>query len=101
MDKIYLGIPCSGCEHESIIPCTREDEAIAIAVGMKLAGIDDVEVFMQNSGWGNCLDIITSLLEAYAIGLLIAVFKGSTTPQHKLMNEIYKDILTNYFVVMP
>jgi hypothetical protein len=61
---IYLGVPCSGWDYKSDIPCTREDEAIAIAFGCYLCG-KKPKVFMQNSGWGNCLDVITSLWMAY------------------------------------
>ena len=40
---INLGVPCSATKKESFFPCTREDEAIAIAFGMKLCGVDDMK----------------------------------------------------------
>lgn len=92
LDMIYIGVPCSGCKEESIIPCTREDEAVAIAVGMNLCGIDNIVVFMQNSGYGHCLDIMTSLALPYNIIPKVKVYEGSNTPQHKLMNKIYIDL---------
>ena len=92
MDKVYLGVPCSATDKQSLFPCTREDEAVAIAFGMKLCGVDNVEVFMQNSGFGVCLDVITSLLIPYKQNLFIEVLDGSDNPQHTCMNELWKEI---------
>jgi sulfopyruvate decarboxylase subunit alpha len=43
-----------------VVPCTREEEAIGIAVGAYAAGRRSA-VFMQSSGLGNCINAITSL----------------------------------------
>lgn len=88
-----LGVPCSATSKQSLIPCTREDEAVAIAFGMKLCGMNDVEVFMQNSGLGHCLDIITSLLIPYGIDIYLDIYEGSETPQHEQMNKVYAKLL--------
>jgi len=61
-----LGIPYSKCPYESELPCTSEEEAIGIAVGVWLGG-GEAKCFMQNSGFGRCIDIITSLLLPYDI----------------------------------
>lgn len=87
MNNIYLGVPCSNAIETSIMPCTREDEAVAIAFGMKLCGVDNVEVFMQNSGFACCGDIITSLLKPYGIEIPFNIYQGSDCPQHKFMND--------------
>lgn len=92
-DIIYLGVPCSAAgDKQSVIPCTREDEAIAIAVGFHLCGIKNVRVFMQNSGYGHCLDAITSLLMPYGIKIPIEVYPGADVPQHQPMNKLFKRI---------
>jgi sulfopyruvate decarboxylase TPP-binding subunit len=92
-ETIYLGVPCSATGKNSLMPCTREDEAIAVAVGFYLCGIKNTEVFMQNSGYGHCLDIITSLLMPYGIDIEICVYRGSETSQHEYMNLIQKDLM--------
>jgi len=84
---VNIGVPCSAAKEQSIFPCTREDEAVAIAAGMWLCGID-VTVFMQNSGFGHCIDIITSLIKPYRILVGLNIYPGSAMPQHEIMNKI-------------
>ena len=43
-----------------VVPATREEEAIGIAVGAYAAGRNS-SVFMQSSGFGNCINAIGSL----------------------------------------
>ena len=83
--NFIVGIPCSRLKGftdkiKDYIPCTREDEAMALAVGAYLAGKKPL-VFLQNSGLGNIIDIIASLLKPYdiKIDLLISV---RTKPEH-------------------
>ena len=75
MNELSVGVPFSGCEKyyrvKNII-ATREDEAIAIASGAYLCGQKPL-VYMQNSGLGNCIDIITSLLKPYNIKFYIVI----------------------------
>jgi phosphonopyruvate decarboxylase len=97
MNKILIGVPCSEAKYESIVPCTREDEAFAVAAGMHLCGVFNTTVFMQNSGLGNCLDVITSLLKPYDIKINLAVFGGSDTPQHNYMNKYCHKIMKDLF----
>lgn len=89
----YIGVPTTGCKHESIMPCTREDEAIAIACGMWLCGVENVKVFMQNSGFGVSVDVITSLIRPYGIDVDLIVSRASETPQHEYMNAMYDDLM--------
>lgn len=92
MADIILGVPCSDLKMESALPCTREDEAVAIAVGAWLSGAEPL-VFMQNSGLGNCVDIITSLLKPYGIHIKIIIANRKTPEHHALMGKITKDLL--------
>lgn len=95
MNNIYIGVPFSGCDDylpEKYIVATREDEAVAIAVGMWLAGKKPV-VFMQNSGLGNCVDIITSLLKPYGIGIELLINERHEPEHHKLMGKITRPLL--------
>jgi sulfopyruvate decarboxylase subunit alpha len=43
-----------------VVPATREEEAIGIAVGAYAVGRNSA-VFMQSSGFGNCINAIASL----------------------------------------
>jgi len=66
-----IGVPYTDSP-QSDVPCTREDEAIAFAAGVILAG-GEAEVFMQDSGLGNSVNVITSLLKPYKIKMNIFV----------------------------
>ena len=87
-----FGIPCSFIDHVSDVPCTREDEAMALAVGAYLGGKKAL-VFMQNSGLGNCVDIITSLLKPYGIHIDIVISHRFQPEQHAFMGKITNDLL--------
>ena len=95
MHDIYVGVPYSGCnEHipDDAIIATREDEAIGIAVGAWLAGGKPL-VFMQNSGVGNCVDIITSLLKPYGIEIDLLIQQRTTPEHHAFMGKIIFDLM--------
>ncbi|HCJ66854.1 MAG TPA: hypothetical protein DHV62_05880, partial [Elusimicrobia bacterium] len=62
-------------------PCTREDEAMALAVGAHLVGKKPL-VFLQNSGLGNIVDIITSLLKPYGIKVDLLISVRNKPEQH-------------------
>ena len=87
-----VGIPYSGCKHTSEVPCTREDEAIAFAVGVQLGG-GECSVFMQNSGLGHCVDIITSLLKPYDIKIPMEVSVRHEPEHHRYMGSITKELM--------
>lgn len=100
MNELSVGVPFSGCEkyyREKNIIATREDEAIAIASGAYLCGQKPL-VYMQNSGLGNCIDIITSLLKPYKITLDILVQIRHTPEHHRFMGTITGEVirLLNY-----
>jgi len=90
MDNFIVGVPYAGSPEMLI--ATREDEAVAIAVGAWLAG-KTPKVYMQNSGLGNCVDIITSLLKPYEIDILLVIENRKAPEHHALMGKITKDLL--------
>lgn len=72
-----------------------EAEAIAMAAGATLAGRKAL-VLIQNSGLGNCVNPITSLLDPFQIPLVIlASHRGcqKDAPQHELMGAITYDLM--------
>lgn len=92
-----VGIPCSKLKDfttkiENYIPCTREDEAIALAVGAFLIGKRPL-VFLQNSGLGHCVDIITSLLKPYDIKIDMLISMRTRPEHHAFMGKITKKLL--------
>ena len=94
------GVPCSILkdvinylsEDQDIpyIPATREDEAIGIATGAYFAGKKPV-VLMQNSGLGNSIGTLASLVLLYEIPLLLLIswrgYRGKDAPEHIIMGK--------------
>lgn len=94
------GVPCSILKdiihHLSVapdviyIPATREDEALSIATGAYLAGRKPV-VLMQNSGLGNSINALASLVILYKIPLLLLIswrgYEGKDAPEHLIMGK--------------
>ncbi len=103
--QVTVGVPYSNCPYESLLRFTREDEAVAFAAGYKLAGGDPL-VFMQNSGLGHCVDVITSLLNPYKIRIKFEI-QNRFWPKHHfhmgmilykllILLEIYNDTTVSY-----
>ncbi len=103
----WTGVPCSiltplincaiGHPRLEYVGASSEGEAAAIAIGAHLAGRKPV-VICQNSGLGNVVNPITSLVHPYRIPfLLIVTHRGAPgskdAPQHTLMGSITKDLL--------
>src|SRR6266566_1533705 len=69
---------------------TREDNAIALAVGAYLAGEQPL-VFMKSAGFGNAIDVLTSLVIVYDIPLVLLIgwagYKGRDVPHHNVIGE--------------
>lgn len=80
------------------IAATNEGDAIATAAGAYLARQKPV-VFMQNSGLGNAVNPITSLLSTFDIPLLMLIThrgdpeQSADQPQHQLMGQIMEQLL--------
>jgi phosphonopyruvate decarboxylase len=100
-----VGVPCSifkdflkevdKDDYFTHIVATREDEAIAIATGYHLATGKMPLVYMQNSGFWNALDPLTSLTDLYKIPMLIFIsergYEGDAE-QHILTGKMYKGV---------
>lgn len=95
--NFIVGIPCSRLKDytdkiKNYIPCTREDEAMALAVGAYLVGKKPL-VFLQNSGLGDIIDIITSLLKPYGIQIDLLISVRNKPEHHAFMGKITKKLL--------
>ncbi len=104
----YTGVPCSflkpfinyiiDSDDVDYIPAPNEGDAIAIAGGAYLAG-DQPIVMLQNSGLGNTVNPITSLLQTFNIPCLIIItLRGDPEakpdePQHQLMGKITQELI--------
>jgi len=99
----YVGVPCSYLtplfDHVAasgtapFITAANEGDAVAIAAGAWLGGRGPVVMF-QNSGLGNAVNPLTSLVQTCRIPLLLVVtLRGdpdgaADEPQHALMGRI-------------
>lgn len=97
----YIGVPCSNLSQlincasnkGQYIAAPNEGEAVAYAAGSYFAG-KKVAVMMQNSGFANALNVITSLTciykvpQVYLIGYRGMHGKGTDEPQHEVMGEV-------------
>jgi phosphonopyruvate decarboxylase len=95
MNTIKFGIPCSKLKDkikDVDVYCTSEEQAMALAAGAWLAEEKPI-VYMQNSGLGRCIDIITSLYRPYGIPLPKLILSLRHSPYHhsfiaKITNEL-------------
>jgi len=89
-------IDCLSNDTEVVyVPATREDEAIGIATGAYMAGKRPL-VLMQNSGLGNCINALTSLVLLYKIPLLLLIsWRGEKkdAPEHLIMGKVLLRLL--------
>ena len=96
MVNLKFGVPCSRLKEytkDVDVNCTDEGEAMAIASGCILCGRIP-EVYMQNSGLGNIVDIVTSLYKPYKIPLPQLVLSIRSKPSHhEFMYKITKSLL--------
>jgi len=96
MNTVKFGVPGSLLKdfiEDADIPCTDEGEAMALACGAWFAGKEPI-VYMQNSGLGNCVDIISSLYKPYKIPLPRLIIGLRQQPkQHEFMGQITKKLL--------
>jgi phosphonopyruvate decarboxylase len=102
----FSGVPCSvlgriieylSCNKDfQYVPATREDEALGIAVGAYIGGKKPV-VLMQNSGLGNSIDALTSLVLLYRFPVLLVIswrgYREKNLPEHSLMGKYMQDFL--------
>lgn len=94
--NFIVGVPCSKFKniinYDEAIIATREDEAVAMAVGAYFAGKTPL-VFMQNSGLMNALDVITSLLIPYDISIDFLISLRCKPEHHSYAGKITKDLI--------
>ncbi|AMP97390.1 phosphoenolpyruvate decarboxylase [Pedobacter cryoconitis] len=107
----YAGVPDSVMEpfctyldkhklDKSHIIASNEGSAIGLAVGNYLSTGNLPVVYMQNSGFGNAFNPLTSITNRSAYSIPILLFIGwrgspgeSDEPQHELMGDIIIDLL--------
>ncbi len=111
-DLLFLtGVPCSflknflsslGSEKTQLqhIIAASEGEAVGIATGYHLATNKVPVIYLQNSGFGNAVNPLTSLMDkkVYSIpAILFLTWRGEPNtkdePQHKKMGAIMLDLL--------
>ena len=98
----YTGVPCSfltplinyviNDDRLSYISSANEGDALATAAGSAIGG-ERAIVMMQNSGLGNAVSPLTSLVNVFRIPvLIITTLRGEPgirdEPQHELMGKI-------------
>lgn len=84
MVNLKFGVPCSKIKDkikDVDIICSSEEQAFAIAAGCILAGKEPV-VYMQNSGFARCGDILTSLYMPYKIPYPKLLLSLRRKPKH-------------------
>jgi len=100
--NFFVGVPCSKFQKfieelmnnssMKYIPAPREDIALAVAVGAYFAGKKPL-VFLQNSGLGHLVNIITSLLKPYKINIHLLISVRAKPSEHEFMYKITKDLI--------
>ena len=99
----FVGVPCSTIRDfcaaleadpaVTFVPATREDIALAVAVGAQLAGRKPL-VYVQSSGLGHCVNVITTLIRAYEMPDIHLLISHRTRPfEHEFMGRITEDLL--------
>jgi phosphonopyruvate decarboxylase len=108
----FMGVPCSvfstlinrlstSAENEHYI-CTSEGEAMGLAGGFALTGRLPV-VYMQNDGFGNAVNPLSSLQMLYRLpALLLISWRGEPgqkdAPQHRVMGGVLRGLLEQFQV---
>jgi len=96
----FCNYALANCGEQNII-AANEGNAIGIAAGHYFATKKIPLVYMQNSGMGNCVNPLASLVDkdVYAVPMLLLIGwrgQGNTEPnhpQHKLQGEITLEML--------
>lgn len=92
MSSFIVGVPYTDCKYASVVPCTREDEALAVAFGAYLAG-ENPEVFMQADGIGHCIDFICSVMKPANVEILLHIHLRNSPEQHEYLGKIFKPLM--------
>lgn len=105
---LWTGVPCSyltsfldtviADRDLQYVAASNEGEAVAIAVGAHIGGTRAIAMF-QNSGLGNAVNPLTSLVHTHRTPVLLIVSRrgdpagAADEPQHELMGEITTRLL--------
>ncbi|WUI04134.1 hypothetical protein OHR68_20825 [Spirillospora sp. NBC_00431] len=102
---LFTGVPCGilsplfaalDAASEGFLYAPREDTAVALAAGAWLGGRRPL-VVMQNSGLGQSVNALASLIVPYAVPLsMIVSLRGlppDTTPENQVMGALTEPIL--------
>ena len=96
MSRLKFGVACSKLKDftkDVEVCCTDEAQAMALACGAWLAGKAPV-VYLQNSGLGHIVDIVTSLYHPYEVPLPKLVLSIRHKPyHHSIMGKKTKAVL--------
>jgi sulfopyruvate decarboxylase subunit alpha len=104
--NFFVSVPCKLLDelislmendHDIIYtPVTREEEGVGILAGSFLAG-KKPSIVMQNSGFGNCINAICSLLNYYKLPIVFIISHRGTSGEkieaQKPMGHATKDLL--------
>jgi sulfopyruvate decarboxylase alpha subunit len=66
------------------LAATREEEAIGIAAGSTLAGMNSV-VMMQSSGFGNCANALASLVVPFGLPVVLVITERGILGEYNLV----------------
>ncbi|QUQ65405.1 phosphonopyruvate decarboxylase [Kutzneria sp. CA-103260] len=98
--RFFSGVPCSrlaglvsvlSSREGRYVPAANEGAALAVAAGARMAGTR-AAALIQNSGLGNMVNPLTSLVLPYEIPVLVVVSlrgwpAGTDEPQHSVMGR--------------
>ena len=107
----FMGIPCSvlkplldyiadgNCSTRNYL-CSSEGDAMGLAAGFSLSGKLPV-VYMQNDGYGNAINPLSSLLLLYKLPVLLLIsWRGEPgakdAPQHAVMGSVILSLLDTF-----
>ena len=104
--EVFSGVPCSVfgdlpvrlAENATYIASANEGSAVAIAAGATIAG-RKAAVVLQNSGLGNVINPLTSLIQINQIPVLLLLsVRGDPSdtadePQHRVMGAVTRSLL--------
>lgn len=100
----FFGTPCGILgplyaeleQHDGLMTVAREDNAVGLAAGAALAG-RAATVLMQNSGLGQAVNALASLVVPYEIPVLLVVSLRGTdaddTPENAVMGVLSEQLL--------
>lgn len=111
-----VSVPCANLkkllnlidEDEDIkhVPVTREEEGFAICAGAYMGGLRPA-ILMQNSGLGNSVNVLASLMKLYKFPILMIISHRGTfgegvygqIPMSKATTKVFDSLDISYFKV--